>query len=75
MLEPNKESKYEDMLKRPSNDANAIGRRPPAYLNYTKEGLLKVKPAAVVRKESKPTAGTEFTVRSRKKGDNRGKNK
>lgn len=59
--EAHKNTKYEDMLKRPSDNANAIGRRPPAYLNYTKDGRLKNKPAAVVRKESKPVAGAEFT--------------
>lgn len=46
--EAHKNTKYEDILKRPSNNANAIGRRPPWYLNYTKEGLLKDKPAAGV---------------------------
>lgn len=51
VLEPNKESKYEDILKRPSESANIIGRRPPAYLNYTKDGRLK----------NKPAAGAEFT--------------
>lgn len=45
-----KNTKYEDMLKNPSENANEIGRRPPWYLNYTKEGMLKDKPAAVVRK-------------------------
>ena len=59
--EAHKNTKYEDMLKRPSDNANVIGRRPPAYLNYTKDGRLKNKPAAVVRKESKPAAGTEYT--------------
>ncbi len=55
--EAHKNSKYEDILKRPSHNANAIGRRPPWYLNYTKEGLLKDKPAAVVKKREGDKGG------------------
>ena len=56
--EAHKNTKYEDMLKRPSDNANVIGRRPPAYLNYTKDGRLK----------NKPAAGAEFTRKKWEEG-------
>ena len=36
-----REIKYADLINRPYKTENEIWRRPPVYLNYTKEGRLK----------------------------------
>ena len=45
MIDSNKESKYDDILKRPSKYAEEVGSRKPVYLNYTSDGRLKTKPS------------------------------
>ena len=57
-MDTKKEIKYDDLIKRPSANAAAIGRRPPVYINYTQEGRLKNVPAAVMEK-SMQAAGME----------------
>lgn len=40
-----KEGNYEQMAKQVSCNATVTGRRKPVYINYTKEGRFKDKPA------------------------------
>lgn len=51
MMDANREAKYEDILKRPSRYAERVGSRKPVYVNYTKDGRLKDKPAAVMEEQ------------------------